>query len=90
MIWYIDILKIYLEQLMMKYYVIKHLILLKIQNMIDINVDLLQWFTATHANKSAVAMHANRSANQTEIEINLENWQLATEIGKTIIRKPKK
>ena len=58
--------------------------------MIDINVDLLQWFTATHANKSAVAMHANRSANQTEIEINLENWQLATEIGKTIIRKPKK
>ena len=56
---------------MMKYYVIKHLILLKIQNMIDINVDLLQWFTATHANKSAVAMHANRSANHTEIEINL-------------------
>ena len=46
--------------------------------------------TATHANKSAVAMHANRSANHTEIEINLENWQLAKEIGKTIIRKPKK
>ena len=28
-----------------KCYVIKHLILLKIQNMTDINADLLQWFT---------------------------------------------
>ena len=27
-----------------KYYVIKHLILLNIQNMMDIKVDLLQWF----------------------------------------------
>ena len=26
------------------YYIIKHLILLKIQNMMDINLDLLQWF----------------------------------------------
>ena len=29
----------------MKYYVIKHLILLKPQNIMDINVDLVQWFT---------------------------------------------
>ena len=37
-------LEIYLENsLLIKYYVIKHLTLLKIQNMIDINVDLLQW-----------------------------------------------
>ena len=32
------------EQLLKKYYLIKHLILLKIQNMMDINADLLQWF----------------------------------------------
>ena len=32
-----------IEQLMIKYYMIKHLILLKIQNMMDNNVDLLQW-----------------------------------------------
>ena len=28
---------------MTKYYVVKHLILLKIQNMMDMNLDLLQW-----------------------------------------------
>ena len=40
-----EILKIYLkEQLLIKYYVIKHLILLKIQNMMDIKEVLLQWF----------------------------------------------
>ena len=38
------ILKIYIdEQLLIKHYVKKHLILLKIQNMMDIQVDLLQW-----------------------------------------------
>ena len=41
-----EILKIYLEeQLLKKYYVIKHLILLKIQSMMGISLDLLQWFT---------------------------------------------
>ena len=41
----IENLNIYLEeQLLIKYYAIKHLILLKIQNMMDINVSLLQWF----------------------------------------------
>ena len=40
-----EILKIEIEkQLLIKYYVIKHLILLKIQNTMDINVVLLQWF----------------------------------------------
>ena len=29
---------------LIKFYVIKHLMLLKIQNLMDINVDLLQWF----------------------------------------------
>ena len=46
MILHMEILKIYLEeQLLIKYYMIKHLLLLKIQIMMDINVDLLQWFT---------------------------------------------
>ena len=31
------------EQLLIKYCVIKHLILLNMQNMMDIHVDLLQW-----------------------------------------------
>ena len=45
MIWLMEILKIYLEeQLVIKYYVIKCLILLKANNMMDINVDLFQWF----------------------------------------------
>ena len=57
-----EILKIYLEeQFLTKYYMIKHLILLKFQNMMDFNVDLLQWFiiffdknsSATPVNKSA-------------------------------------
>ena len=32
------------EQFLLKYYEIIHLILLKIQNMININAKLLQWF----------------------------------------------
>ena len=40
-----EILKIEIEeQLLKKYHVIKHLILLKTQYMMDINMDLLQWF----------------------------------------------
>ena len=41
--WLIEILRIYLgEQLVIKYYMIKHLTFLKIKSMIDINVELLQ------------------------------------------------
>ena len=32
------------EQLLIKYCVLKHLVLLKTPNMMDINMDLLQWF----------------------------------------------
>ena len=40
-----EILKIEIEeQLLIKHYMIKDLILLKIRNMIDINVSLPQWF----------------------------------------------
>ena len=45
LIWFTDILNVYLEeQLLIKYYMIKHLILQQIPNMMDINVVLLQWF----------------------------------------------
>ena len=45
MIWLFKILRIYLEeQLPIKYYMIKRLILQKIQNMVDVNADFLQWF----------------------------------------------
>ena len=44
LIWFTDILNVYLEeQLLIKYYMIKHLILQQIPNMMDINVVLLQW-----------------------------------------------
>ena len=40
-----EILNIYLKmQLLINYYMIKHLILLKIQNVMYVKVDLLQWF----------------------------------------------
>ena len=42
---FLEILKIYQEkEFLIKYYVIKHLILLKIQNMMGINEVLFQWF----------------------------------------------
>ena len=45
MILIMEILKIEIEeQLLIKHYMIKDLILLKIRNMIDINVSLPQWF----------------------------------------------
>ena len=44
MTWFMVILNIKLEeQLLIKYFMKKHLALLKIRNMMDINVDLLQW-----------------------------------------------
>ena len=45
MIWLMEVLKIYLrEWLPIKYYKIKHLILPKIQSMMDIKGVLLPWF----------------------------------------------
>ena len=45
MAWLINILKIYLEeQLLIEYCMKKHLILLKISNMMDMEGVLLQWF----------------------------------------------
>ena len=33
------------EQLLIRYYMIKHVILLKRQNMVEINIEMLRWFT---------------------------------------------
>ena len=45
MTWLTEILMIYLEeQLLIKYYVMKHLILQEIQNMMDINAEIEIWF----------------------------------------------
>ena len=65
------------EQLLIKYYVIKHLILLKIQNMMDINVDLLQWSIKFLIKKLLVSGNKNK---------NISNKKLAEELHKPIIR----
>ena len=39
-----EIFKTYLKQPLVAYCIIKNLLLLKIQNMMKINIDLLQWF----------------------------------------------
>ena len=67
----------YGDQLLIKYCMIKHLILLKIQNMMDINMDLLQFF-----DKKA-------SGGTVENEV-MSNKELAEELHKPIIRKLKK
>ena len=69
------------EQLQIKYYVIKHLILLKTQNMLPINADLFQWFTNCFDKKFA------SDSPHTGTGINFENQQLAEESRKPIIRK---
>ena len=73
MTWLTDIMKIRTEkQLMIKFYVIKSFISLKIRNMMDINVDLLQWFII--------------SAETVKNEV-FSNTYLAEELHKTFIRK---
>ena len=55
MIWLIEISRISLEdQLPAKHYVIKHSILLKFENMVDVSMQLLKWFTNLLADKSSI------------------------------------
>ena len=86
-----EILKIKLEeQLLMKYCIIKHLILLKIQNMMDVNAELLhKWFIIFLIKKSSGrdATLANKCSFKNEIILNKE---LAEELQKPFIRKCKK
>ena len=86
MTWLMEILEIYLEgQFLIKYYVIKHLILLKAQDMIDMNVNLLQWFIIFHAMSSDGAVtRANKSAIKSKT---MKSKQLIKELYKPIIKK---
>ena len=65
------------EQLLIKYCVIKHLILLKIQNEMDIKEVLLQWLI-------------NFLIKKTSDLLTMSDQQLAEELNKSIIRKFKK
>ena len=87
MAWLMVILKIELEeQLLIKYCVIKHLILLKIQNMMDISVDLLRWFINVLIKKSALLTDKSASGGAIKNKI-MSNKKLAEELHKPIIRK---
>ena len=72
-----DILNIQLEeQLLMKYCMLKHLILLKIPNRIKINADLLQWtviFLIKKTSGGATTL-ANKSAVKNENLSNKKNY----------------
>ena len=65
------------EQFLIKYCVIKLLILLKVQNMMDINVDLLQWSINFLIQEILVE----------QSKIKLSNKDLAEELHKLITRK---
>ena len=72
MTWLREILKIYLEeQLLIKYYVIKHLILLKIQNKMDIKKVWLQWFISFSIKNLKVVL---LKMKQCKIENSLKNY----------------
>ena len=56
-----ETLKICLEEkLLIKHYVIKHLILQKSQNMMDINVELLQWYRRFLMKSPLLHVHSQR------------------------------
>ena len=77
MTWLMEILKYQLEeQLLIKHCMIKHLIMLKILNMIDINADLLQW---------SINFLLKNSGGAIKNE-NIYNKELAEELHKPIIR----
>ena len=77
-----EISKVYLEeQLLIKYYGIKHLILLKIKIIMDINVVLFQWFV------NVLIKNTSGSAIK---NYNMSDQQLTEELHKRFIRKIKK
>ena len=82
MTWLIEILKTWLEeQLLIKYCVIKHLILLRIQNMMNIKEILLQWSKNFLIKKTAGTGIKNE---------NMSDRRTKEELYKPIIRKFKK
>ena len=66
------------KQFVIKYCVIKHLILLKIWNKMDINVGLLQWFIIFFEKKALGGTVKNE---------NISNKELAEELCKPIIQE---
>ena len=71
------------ENLLIKYYMINHSILLKIQNMMDISTDLLQWwcnYTCTVRDLNS----RDKSANENKI---ISNQHLAEDSYRPIVRK---
>ena len=67
---------------------IKYLILLKIRNMLDINVGLLQWFVDfLNKTSSSAVTRANKFAFKSE---NMLNQGKAGELHKPVIRNFKK
>ena len=70
------------EQLLIKYYVIKHLMLQKIQNMMDINLELLHWFI-----NFLIKSRANKFAGSGVKSEIMPYQELAKEIHKTIIKQ---
>ena len=63
----------------MSSYVRKHLIYLKAQNMIDINVVMLQWFISYLTKKSASLVDKSTSGARTRNEI-ISNKELAKDL----------
>ena len=85
-----EILKICLEeQLLTKYYVINHLILLKIQNMMDINMNLPQWFINFLIGSIRVVLLHTQIIPLFKSKI-MTNQQLAEDLHKSVIRKLEK
>ena len=75
----------------------EHLISLKIRNMMDINVELLQWFVIALIKKSASFARSETSATQNKSisgsgikNENISNKELGEKLHKPIIRKFKK
>ena len=66
------------EQLLIKYYIIKDLILLKIQKMMEINVDLLQW---------SIDFLIKKTCGGTVKNWNISNKELVEDLHEPIVRK---
>ena len=87
------------EQPLIKHYVIMHLILLKIQNMMDINKDLIHWFInsfykkTSGANTSGIAVQSETLATRNKFAVSavksevMSNQELPKELLKPIIKK---
>ena len=77
-----EISKVYLEEhLLIKYYGIKRLVLLKVKIIMDINVVLFQWFV------NVLIKNTSGSAIK---NYNMSDQQLTEELHKRFIRKIKK